>query len=77
MTMLRLQIAGLIALAFVLGALKLRADWTAAALARARSERDTLRQYRRTRQEVDDVPHGDDPALARRWLHERQQGDRP
>jgi hypothetical protein len=39
------------------------------------------RQGRQRRQdtlrEIEHAPHGDDPDLARRWLHERSKADRP
>lgn len=30
-----------------------------------------------TLREIENAPHGDDPDLARRWLHERSQNNAP
>jgi hypothetical protein len=71
------KIAALLIAAFVLGMMRLRMGWLDASLQRARSERDALAGYRDTRKEIDHAHYGNDPDVARRWLHERGEQDRP
>jgi hypothetical protein len=56
----------LIAASFVMGILGIRMYWVETRLAEEKA-------YRRTRESIDEAPiYGDDPAAARRWLHERK-----
>lgn len=55
----------LVGLAFMAGLIGLRLYWLETRVAQERA-------YRKTRERIDDAEvHGDDPAAARRWLHER------
>ena len=43
--------------------------------ARQRAAQEADEAYRETRERIDEVDLGNDPDLARRWLHERGQSD--
>ncbi len=74
------KLAVLVIVAFTLGLLRIRSVQLYKALDKARAERDILVNYKETRREIDDADDqhlGDDPAAARRFLHERGQDDKP
>jgi hypothetical protein len=68
-------------LAALLGILRAIGTWlvarTAVRAVEAEHRAEKAESYARTRKEIDDAPHGDDPAAARRWLHERSRADKP
>lgn len=50
---------------------------TGGRMARKKAERDKLKDYRETRERMDDEEHlGDDPAVARDWLRLRENDKR-
>lgn len=74
------KLVALAAVAFAFGLLRIRLTILDAALEKAKAERDEMSSYRETRKVIDhatDQHLGDDPAAARRFLHERGQSDHP